>query len=958
MLADVNLQCDRFPVFMKTTKLLFIFLFLCNYTFSQRHTAIDSLEKVLQTNIADKTRADVYNKMAKHYAFNSDSAKTCQLAFRAIKLSQQIGYPQGIINANTEIGRLYAYEKHYPKAMAIFKKNLILSGNIGYKSGVAKAYKNLGDLHRFQGHFQEALKYYHKSLQIGKELDDNKEVVFCYVGIGRLYTSQNKYAKALNHYFKALKISKENDCKAEAAICFNRIGRAYMKQSKYTKALEYLFKSLAINKQLGHQVKMSATYSNIGDIYEAQGDYAKSLEHYLKSVKIDKELGNKLGAAYGYGNIGIVYDNQGRYSEALKYYLKALRILQEAGDEWGVAVALNNIGDIYKSQNNNARALEYYFKSLKIKEGIGNKRSLAYNYNNIGAVYKKQKKYNKALAYLRKALNIAKEIKDKSGLADAYISLGEVLVDQGKYAQANNYFSDAVSIRRKLGQKALLAKAFICLGTVFYHQKGYTKALKHLHEGITMAKEAGKPDVVRDAAQALAQVYEAQGDFRNAYRNYKLFKRMSDSLFNEDNTKKITRLESEYSFQQEKDSIKFIQEKKQLKFDAEIHTRTANQRGTYIGLGLMILLLIASLFFYRDKQKSHHKLNRMNENLAKSNEEIATVNEQLNKLNEFKNRMTNMIIHDLKDPLASIIGITLSSTQGRLDKTKVASVAQQMLHMVQNILDVQKSEEAEVSFSIGNTTMGAVIKEVIAQQRIFASAKNINLRYDMLFGDVVKADQNVLIRIFSNLISNAIKFTPENGEVRLYSSYVDQGTMLRIEVHDTGAGIRKNQLNKVFDKFYSVALGQQGHFRSTGLGLTFCKLAVEKQEGTIGVSSEEGKGCVFWFTLPLIAKAGEQGKEMLEETAYTGLSDNIILNEVTKVNTALKGKDLKLAKAIVAQIRKQGVNHTYPIRLTKIFNVVKEKVTVSKAVDDWMQMLQKDASNAVIFEALMEVDGE
>lgn len=404
----------------------------------------------------------------------------------------------------------------------------------------------------------------------------------------------------------------------------------------------------------------------------------------------------------------------------------------------------------------------------------------------------------------------------------------------------------------------------------------------------------------------------------------------------------------------------------------------------YAGYGALALLFVGGVAYangYRlrsQKQKLEVEVNRQtqairaqkeeitqqaeelktaNDQLNSQTNELKVANKQLNQLGEFKNRMTHMIVHDLKNPLASIIGLTTSQTEGRLDKSKISSTAQQMLHMVQNILDVQKAEEAEVEFRLSDVALGPVIQEVIAQQRILASAKNINLRYDILLGDVVTADTDILIRIFSNLISNAIKFTPENGEVSLYSSYIHNDSMLKIEIHDTGVGIPAAQLDKVFDQFHSADKEQSGNFRSTGLGLTFCKMAVEKQGGEIGVNSKLDKGSQFWFTLPLVTKASKINPDT-KDIPTLQASSNIILDEVQQVKAALQDRDLELVKAIVAQIRKQGINHSYPTRLARIFDTVKAKVAVSSAVEAWMQMLLKDASNEVIFEALLETKNQ
>jgi signal transduction histidine kinase len=100
----------------------------------------------------------------------------------------------------------------------------------------------------------------------------------------------------------------------------------------------------------------------------------------------------------------------------------------------------------------------------------------------------------------------------------------------------------------------------------------------------------------------------------------------------------------------------------------------------------------------------------------------------------------------------------------------------------------------------------------------------------------------------ANLVANALKFTPASGEVRV--SAIPAGDLIRVAIDDTGPGIPEQYRQRIFEKFGQVDERQAGHKHSTGLGLTFCKLAAEAHGGSIGVESEVGKGSSFWFTLP------------------------------------------------------------------------------------------------------------
>lgn len=125
-------------------------------------------------------------------------------------------------------------------------------------------------------------------------------------------------------------------------------------------------------------------------------------------------------------------------------------------------------------------------------------------------------------------------------------------------------------------------------------------------------------------------------------------------------------------------------------------------------------------------------------------------------------------------------------------------------------------------------------------------------------------------------------------------------------VRDNGIGIVEEQLPQVFDKFFGTDQTQQGNFRSTGLGLTFCKMAVEKLGGAIGVNSKQGQGSTFWFTLPLVTKASQN------KAGVTFTQDNLILQEAHKIKTALQGRTYRSFRLLPSRFVKKA--STIPIQ--------------------------------------------
>jgi anti-sigma regulatory factor (Ser/Thr protein kinase) len=143
--------------------------------------------------------------------------------------------------------------------------------------------------------------------------------------------------------------------------------------------------------------------------------------------------------------------------------------------------------------------------------------------------------------------------------------------------------------------------------------------------------------------------------------------------------------------------------------------------------------------------------------------------------------------------------------------------------------------------------------EAFNDVKLLIQEKNLNINVIANVDYVLNVDIELVQRVFSNLLANAIKFSKSGGNIELIFSETEPG-WLKVEVSDKGEGIDPTVLPLIFDKFNQAEKKKSGLAGSTGLGLTFCKMVVEAHGGSIGATSEQGAGSVFWFTLPLIKK--------------------------------------------------------------------------------------------------------
>ena len=248
------------------------------------------------------------------------------------------------------------------------------------------------------------------------------------------------------------------------------------------------------------------------------------------------------------------------------------------------------------------------------------------------------------------------------------------------------------------------------------------------------------------------------------------------------------------------------------------------------------------------------------ETLARSFQGMANA---LKQLEELRRDLISMLVHDLKSPLSGIMGgIDYIQQNPGADNAetnkKVLGLARKssedLYQMIQNLLDVAKMEEGKLEPHYERVKVPALLEECAEPFLVQVQKENKTLRCDIDPGlPEVRMDRGLIRRVLVNLVSNAVRHTTSRGNIVLRARRTGQEA--EIVVQDNGEGIQPEYREKIFDKFVQ-AERKRVHLRSgTGLGLAFCKMAIELHGGKIVVESEVGKGSAFKFTLPLRAPA-------------------------------------------------------------------------------------------------------
>jgi len=231
-------------------------------------------------------------------------------------------------------------------------------------------------------------------------------------------------------------------------------------------------------------------------------------------------------------------------------------------------------------------------------------------------------------------------------------------------------------------------------------------------------------------------------------------------------------------------------------------------------------------------------------------------------LEKLKNALTNMIVHDLKGPLTAIHGTqTVLLEEMKRNKkwndTHVellinsSSACDVLLHQINGILDISKLEENRMPIHKTPTDLGDVIEKSIEQVHSMADKKGVRLIFKKPSRtQKVSIDPEIVKRVLINIMMNGIKFTDPGKEIQIRYSFPSSKQNCQVRISDSGIGIPKESLKKIFDKFFQVT-HKESSIQGYGLGLAFCKLAVAAHKGEIWAESKPGKGSTFYIELSI-----------------------------------------------------------------------------------------------------------
>lgn len=872
---------------MHVAKIVFISIFLLT---CQRclYGQVDSvLLEVEQLQGSSRTRY-VVEKMP--YLFENDVKNAMLLGAEVYEDVKHISLPEDEkMKFIFLLGSMYSTEGLLDSANSVID-DLKLESQSDLAIGIAELLAS----YRFQKNdpqkAEEAAARAHESLS--KSDDDHYYLVRATYSLASLNYDEGNYDESLLWINKTLATAQGSDHLRMKAAGLMFKGALLREKGEQDSVKFYLYKALEMERQAGSKKGIARVSNQLGIMEARLGNTDEALALFKQAMQMHLDLSNVSSYINAVNNVGIIHGMKGEYDSALIRYQEVLEKSEQTEDAANHALALGNIGSVLITLARYDEAVNALENSLEIYRELGSKPGISRVLNNLGNAYRKQKKYENALPYLKESLALKIEMGRKSMIGVSVHNIADLYRQMEWYDSAAVYFNRALKLKKEVGDKESIVNTYFGLGKLMRNIDRPEQSEAYLDSALVMAKEVGLLFRIRDIYEFQSGYYAERKDFERSYEKHVLYKQVYDSLFTTESESVVAELQTKFKTKEQQQQIALLEQKRQ----------SQSQLVAWLTLSSVLLVLLIAVVFNRYRLK-----NRAARVIQKKSDELAQSNKELRELSEFKRGMTNMIAHDIKNPLNAIIGFS-KMIEGK-EGSEISKAGNAILRLVTNMLDVEKYESSSPSLNLQPSSLSDLIFEAKLAVELLLHDKSIQLSVEIENGVILRVDRDMMVRVLVNLLSNAIKYSPHGGTVQVFSQIeeVDGKSYVKLSISDAGLGISEEEQSYIFDKFYQRNAKNSGRVPSTGLGLAFCKMAVNAHDGSISVESGNGEGCVFHLVLEVEKSSKIVSRQISESNdVIISESDQQILSQYSRRLKALKVHNVSAIIAILDEI--EGLN--------------------------------------------------
>lgn len=637
---------------------------------------------------------------------------------------------------------------------------------------------------------------------------------------------------------------------------FTRLGDLYA-FTDFTKSLAYSTSAIDLaDKTKNYKLKQRAA-QRLALNYYYKGDYTNALKY--ESVGLQGAISSKdsVAIARSHNNIGNYYYELGEYDEAYYFLSYAYKVLKRSArnqaDSTTANISLHNLGRVFKELGQYEIALKHLKASRNISKLIDDKEGEPYSLHEIGDVKLRLEEYDSALYYLSLSVTEANQLLQHGGSttlredqSKTFSKIAKAYLGKKDYNKALAYYDSTFNLHNQAANKFGIAEAELGRATVYQQQGKTDEAMTYTTKALGLAKEIKARVIEISCYKLLTALWETKGDDKKALSYFKQFHALEDSLYSNEIQQKILRDQVGFETETLDDRITAL--------TMQEEDRTSRLKKSEFISNILVVVVALSAILLVTVYRSGQRRKQINLLLLQHQEEMQKRSEELEQLNEVKDKFFSIISHDLRSPINALAGLMDLLDKGAITPEELPVAVKELRSrfnhtrsLMNNLLDWTVLQMDKMHLQASNVPLKKIVDENI---ELLGSIQNkhVNMINRVPETAIGYADSNTINLVIRNLITNAIKFTNDGGEIVVAAE--EKGNELVISVKDNGIGMAEDIQKKLFDKVNPYSTRGTANEKGTGLGLILCKEFVEKNGGRIWVESNLDKGSTFWFTLP------------------------------------------------------------------------------------------------------------
>lgn len=622
----------------------------------------------------------------------------------------------------------------------------------------------------------------------------------------------------------------------------------------------YSNQAFEYGQKLNLQKGLARSVNFLGIAHNYKGERLKAFEFYSRALELSNLQQDSLQIAHSNNNIGRLFYEQGILSRSYDYFMRARLIFTSLNDSSGLAYTYQSIANLYKSQRDYSKAEDNFLRAYAIRLALKNPRDIMSAMVYLGRHYLESHQIEKSIRFFRLADSTGHVINDEINLAEIKTYLAESYLTKGLLREAESMSQEGLEVILRKNNVRMMPQAYSTMGQILMKRGDLAGARRYFTMSLDVASRIEDLTAKMDAYYFLWKTFEQLHDRNASLSHHNQYLILKDSIKDLDLTRQVERLQFEIDIQRKE------QENELLKVN-EAKTAAIITKQRLQNIVLIVVVLFVSVLMFLQWRNSKRRtatnerllqqnieIQEQRAEIIRQNEDLSKRNHQLSELNHEKDTLMSIVAHDLKSPLNRIEGIAyLLETDESLKKEQrefmgmVKDATRSGLDLITDLLDVHMLEENVephyATFDISNFLL-----EKTANYQSRAAAKKIHLTITRVENEEITTDRDYLDRIFDNLLSNALKFSPKDSEVRISADRTEYEFWISIK--DKGPGFSPRDKEQLFQKFKKLSARPTAGETSNGLGLAIVKILVDRLSGKIELTSDQGKGSEFVVRFP------------------------------------------------------------------------------------------------------------